>query len=145
MQLWAQQKFSMDNTNFIDHSGLGDRSRLTPSDLSLTLYKISKERPEFLSLLRKIKPRDNSGKIDAFSELDIRAKTGTLNFVSSLAGYVIGGVDVPFAFTVMSQDLNRRLAAQTNSLDVTPKGSKRWNVRSRRLQHQVLNILAKTE
>ena len=144
MQLWAQQKFSTDNATFIDHSGLGDRSRITPSDLSSTLYKISKERPEFLSLLRKIKPRDNFGKIDASSKLDIRAKTGTLNFVSSLAGYVIGGVNAPFAFTVMSQDLSRRLEAQADSLNVAPKGSKRWNVRSRRLQHQVLNILSKT-
>ncbi len=143
MQLWARKKFSMDKYNFVDHSGLGDRSRITPSDLSSTLYKISKERPELISLLRKIKLRDNFGKIDASSELDIRAKTGTLNFVSSLAGYLIGGVTEPFAFTVMSQDLNRRLAAQVNILDVAPKGSKRWNVRSRRLQHQVLNILAK--
>lgn len=145
MQLWAQQKFSMDNANFIDHSGLGDRSRLKPSDLSSTLYKISKERPEFLSLLRKIKPRDKFGKIDASSKLDIRAKTGTLNFVSSLAGYVIGGVNAPFAFTVMLQNLSRRVEAQANGLDVAPKGSKRWNVRSRGLQHQLLSILGKTE
>ena len=145
MQLWAQQEFSLDTANFVDHSGLGDKSRITPSDLSSFLHKLFREKPEFLSLLRKIKPRDSSGKINASSELRIRAKTGTLNFVSSLAGYVIDGANTPFAFTVMSQDLNRRTAAQNNNLKVTPKGSKRWNLRSRRLQHQILNTLSKKE
>ncbi len=145
MQLWAQREFSVDTANFVDHSGLGDKSRITPSDLSSGLHKIFKERPGFLSLLRKIKPRDNSGKIDDSSKLGIRAKTGTLNFVSALAGYVIEGANAPFAFTVMSQDLNRRSAAQANNLNVAPKGSKLWNVRSRRMQHQILNSLGKKE
>ena len=86
-----------------------------------------------MSLLRKIKSRDNVIKIDASYELDIRAKTRTLNFVNSLASYVIAGVNASFAFTMMSQDLNRRLVVQANSLDVSPKGSLRWNVRSRKL------------
>ena len=145
MQLWAQQEFSVDNANFVDHSGLGDRSRITPSDLCSGLHKIFKKRPEFLSLLRKIKPRDYSGKIDASSKLGIRAKTGTLNFVSSIAGYVNHGANAPFAFTVMSQDLNRRIAAQADNLNVASKDSKLWNVRSRRMQHQILNTLGKKD
>ena len=79
------------------------------------------------------------------SKLEIRAKTGTLNFVSSLAGYVVDGVGSPFAFTIMSQDLSRRAAAQAENKDTSPEGSKRWNFRSRRLQHQILNRLSETD
>lgn len=145
MQLWAQKKLSVGEAHFVDHSGLGDMSRITPSDLSSALHQIFRERPEFLSLLRKIKPRDNTGKINTSSKLEIRAKTGTLNFVSSLAGYVVDGVGSPFAFTIMSQDLSRRAAAQAENKDTSPEGSKRWNFRSRRLQHQILNRLSETD
>ncbi len=102
MQFWTQKEFSIDTDNFVDHSGLGDGSKIKPSNFASALYKIFNEGSELLSLLSKIKPRDNSGKIDPSSKFGMCAKTGTLNFVSVLAGYVINEAKAPFAFSVMS-------------------------------------------
>jgi len=65
------------------------------------------------------------------------AKTGTLNFVSALAGYLrtAGGRDLVFAiFTVDPDRRARAIAAQ----DEVPEGARGWNQRARRLQQQLL-------
>ena len=67
----------------------------------------------------------------------MRAKTGTLNFVSSLAGFVTvpGGRDL--AFAIFTADTARRDAIPPAERE-RPPGSKSWARRSRRLQKQLI-------
>jgi D-alanyl-D-alanine carboxypeptidase/D-alanyl-D-alanine-endopeptidase (penicillin-binding protein 4) len=68
---------------------------------------------------------------------DVRAKTGTLNFVSSLAGYVQtpGGRDL--AFTIFAAEPEARAAGKLLP-DDQPPGAASWNRRATRLQQRLL-------
>ena len=59
------------------------------------LVAAQKLMPSFPALLRQIKPRDTRGNIDRKSKALIQAKTGTLHYVSALAGYVTEGLIPP--------------------------------------------------
>ena len=65
------------------------------------------------------------------------AKTGTLNFVSALAGYIrtTGGADLSFA--IFCADPFSRAAALL-SADEVPDGVRDWNHRAKRLQQELL-------
>ena len=67
----------------------------------------------------------------------VLAKTGTLNFVSALAGYVsvAGGRDMVFAY--FSADMDAREAA-ADSGDEIPAGARSWKGKSRLLQQKLI-------
>jgi D-alanyl-D-alanine carboxypeptidase/D-alanyl-D-alanine-endopeptidase (penicillin-binding protein 4) len=87
--------------------------------------------------LRRIAMRDSDNKRIENYPIEVRAKTGTLNFVSALAGYVetAGGSDVVFA--IFSADLDRRARGKAAG-DEVPAGSIEWNRRAKRLQQVLL-------
>jgi D-alanyl-D-alanine carboxypeptidase/D-alanyl-D-alanine-endopeptidase (penicillin-binding protein 4) len=68
---------------------------------------------------------------------EVRAKTGTLNFATSLAGYVrtLDGSDLAFAY--VSADVEARREAADDD-DEIPPGSREFLARSRRLQQVLL-------
>ena len=108
MTRWAKVRLGMQNSLFIDHSGLSAASRVTPNDMVGALQKALLIWPEFPKLMKKIKPRDARGNLDRASGALILAKTGTLHYVSALAGYVTEGVVRPYAFAIFCQDLEQR-------------------------------------
>ena len=65
----------------------------------------------------------------------VEAKTGTLNFVSNLAGYARGPDGAERAFAVMVADLPRRAATEGQEL---PEGVLGWTARAKRLQRDVV-------
>lgn len=69
-------------------------------------------------------------------EATLRAKTGTLNFVSALAGYIDSAPGKRLAFAVIAADLPRRAAIADPSVE-SPTGSRSYNSRARRL-HRAL-------
>ena len=82
--------------------------------------------------------RDAQGREVKASPVRVVAKTGTLNFVSALAGYVTtpGGRDL--AFAIMAADPARRDALPMDQREDAP-GMKDWGRRARRMQGQMLN------
>lgn len=119
----------------VDHSGLGVESRVAPAEMALFLA--SRGTAERLRpLLRGIELTDAAGDPLAMPPALVRAKTGTLNFVSALAGYVrtLDGTDL--AFAVFAGDVAARAAAAEGDEEV-PEGSRDFLARARRLQ-QVL-------
>ena len=137
MQDWAAQQLNMPDAQFVDHSGLGDRARINAQDMVRGLVAAQKLMPRFPALLRQIKPRDTRGNIDRKSKALIQAKTGTLHYVSALAGYVTEGVDTPYAFAIFTQNLDRR-ARLTIWQRESSKAAKYWSQRARYVQYVLL-------
>ncbi len=139
MSDWAEARLGMSSA-LVDHSGLGDSSRIAAGEMVKGLLAAQRGEARFRALraiLRDIPMTDSQGEPLANPPAQILAKTGTLNFVSGLAGYLqtTGGADL--AFAIFTADLDRRAAAIASGEEV-PSGARDWNQRSRRLQQAML-------
>jgi len=88
-------------------------------------------------LLKDILLTDSSGEALDPPPALVRAKTGTLNFVSALAGYVRTRAGTDLVFAYFSADVEAREASM-NGVDEIPAGSREFLARSRRLQQALL-------
>jgi D-alanyl-D-alanine carboxypeptidase/D-alanyl-D-alanine-endopeptidase (penicillin-binding protein 4) len=124
----------------VDHSGLGDGSRVAATEMALALASqgtMERLRP----LLRGIALTDPAGEPLADPPGSVRAKTGSLNFVSTLAGYVAARDGTDLAFAIFAADSERRAGTEG---DEAPPGGREFNARARRLQQVVLQRWAQT-
>lgn len=136
MNTWLVTRFGATGPRFVDHSGLGDGSRVTVGDMVAVLVGASRGgvlRP----LLRQIPLRDARGNPVEKPGIEIRAKTGTLNFVSCLAGYSTTPGGRVLAFAILCGDLGRRSALQDEEQD-RPPGAAAWNTRAKVLQQGLI-------
>lgn len=137
MSDWAGETFGTRGLRFVDHSGLGDASRVTAGDMVRLLVK-SGHGQTLHALMKDVVPKDAEGKTLTDPGYAIQAKTGSLNFVSSLAGYVTAADGTPLAFAIFTGDTQRRARIAREDME-RPDGAKAWAGRSRWLQHQLLN------
>ncbi|WP_439153895.1 D-alanyl-D-alanine carboxypeptidase/D-alanyl-D-alanine endopeptidase [Yoonia sp.] len=139
MARWAQVRTG-GAPFFADHSGLGDTSRLSVAEM-VGLLNADGIRPMLSPLLRTIPMVDAKGRALSDPRAETRAKTGTLNFVASLAGYLgrDDGRDLTFAF--FSADIPAREAGKRSGAEIPP-GARAWNTRAKRLQQQLLQYWA---
>jgi len=136
MTAWARAALGMEGSDLRDHSGLDDRSRLSPLDMARALAAV--EREEALRpLLREMSLRDARGRRRGTDGEAVHAKTGTLYFVSTLAGYVTApdGRRMAFAILTADDDLRSRIDP---SLGERPPGARGWNGRAKRLQQALI-------
>ena len=78
-----------------------------------------------------------NGEVQAqIGTVEIVTKTGTLNFVSTLTGYM-EGPNRPLAFAIFNADLPRRAALGPDERD-HPSGGRTWIGRARTLQNDML-------
>lgn len=135
MNDWAQSSLGMQSAALVDHSGLGDDSRLTASDMVIALLKVHAE--GMRDILKPIVMRDDSRRVIKDHPIKVDAKTGTLNFVSSLAGYLTGPDGTEMAFAIFAADEGIR-ATLTRAEREGPPGGVSWNRRAKRMQQQLL-------
>ncbi|MDP2738061.1 MAG: D-alanyl-D-alanine carboxypeptidase/D-alanyl-D-alanine-endopeptidase [Pseudorhodobacter sp.] len=135
MSDWAAARYGL-QARFVDHSGLGARSRISAADMVKAL--VAARGQTLPRLLRDIGIRDASGKAIKDHPVRVLAKTGTLNFVSGLAGYVVppGGRDLVFAVFCADAARRDRLAPVDRE---RPPGGPEWTRRARILQGQLVN------
>lgn len=129
---WAMEKFGAEGLRFRDHSGLGYGSAISPMGMTQILGANSGigvlMKPFNLSL-DKSRPAPN--------RVEVRAKTGTLNFVSSLAGFITTAGGRELCFAIFTADTERRDAIPPEQRE-RPPGAKGWANRSRQLQKELL-------
>ncbi len=136
MNAWARTRFGMRHLAFVDHSGLGGASVVTVSDMIAMLTAEGVE-AELAPILKVIPMRDADGNLMKAPLAQIHAKTGTLDFVSTLAGYSESTAGTRVAFAIFAADLDKRQAAKDRG-EAVPAGSKTYNSRAKSLQQALL-------
>ncbi len=136
MSSWAKQKYGIKSADFADHSGLSDKNRITASDMVRALVAAGPQ-SALHRLMKEIPLRDDDYKVLPVQPAHVRAKTGTLNFVSALAGYITAPDGTELAFAIFTADLPTRAAIKKADREV-PQGGRKWSRTSRQLQQELL-------
>lgn len=134
MQAWLVAQGQGLDFHLADHSGLSPDSRVTARGMARLLAGpgLTAGLPGIL----KQNPLNEDLGDDPGSAVQVAAKTGTLNFVSNLAGYVRGGDGAQRAFALLCMDAPRHQATSGQEL---PGGVLSWTRDAKRLQRVVLN------
>ncbi len=133
---WAAPRFGLAGPRFVDHSGLGDASRITAIDMVRALARAGGE-GQLRPILRNLPMRDASNNEIRNHPIRVAAKTGTLNFVSGLGGYATGPGGRELVFAIFAADVARRERLSQAERE-SPAGAREWTQRARRLQQQLI-------
>ena len=137
MSDWARTRLGAEG-RFVDHSGLGSDSRISPNEMVKALIA-SQTTPSGRGLkpiLRDLGMRNGDGE-EIDSPVSVIGKTGTLNFVSSLVGFVQPPSGRELAFAIFCADPARRDRLSVAERE-EPQGGKAWTRRARRLHGQLI-------
>jgi serine-type D-Ala-D-Ala carboxypeptidase/endopeptidase (penicillin-binding protein 4) len=138
MTAWAKGALGM-TSQFGDHSGLGGGSRTTAGDMVRALVGAGGlPRGALLpGILRDVGMKDDRGRVIEGHPVQVRAKSGTLNFVSGLAGFIAPPGGRRLAFAVYAADVPRR-DALTEAEREDPEGGEAWTKRARVLHGRLI-------
>lgn len=134
MSDWLRARVGVSGVSLVDHSGLGARSRISAGEMVAALARLGPPaglRP----ILRTFSMRDENGREVKGHPIRVEAKTGTLNFVSTLAGYITAPDGTELVFAIFTGDVARRERAARSE---QPEGNAAWLRRARRLQQQLI-------
>ncbi|GGB05438.1 D-alanyl-D-alanine carboxypeptidase/D-alanyl-D-alanine endopeptidase [Allosediminivita pacifica] len=137
MNQWAVEELGLAGPALADHSGLGDDSRISPADMMGALVALRQREAGLKALLKDVPVRDQQYRVVEDHPLSVHAKTGTLNFVSGLAGYIDAPDGTELAFAYFSADLETR-AGLSKAERERPPGWAVWNRRSKLLQQRLI-------
>lgn len=136
MTSWVKQAYGVNGVKFVDHSGLGDASRVSASDMLKILARSGWNGP-LRPALKEIKLVNSNGRAAPIEGVTVLAKTGTLNFASALAGYISTPNGQKLTFAIFTADMGKR--AQIKKADrERPAGSATWRKRSKAMQQKLL-------
>lgn len=135
MNRWAKGALGMSEPALVDHSGLGDGSRLTALDMAKALLAVRDS--DFRAILKKFGFRDAKGRPVKNQAIKVDAKTGTLNFVSSLAGYITGQDGREMVFAIFAADTKKRAGISRADRE-GPPGARSWNRKAKRVQQGLI-------
>ncbi|AGT09342.1 D-alanyl-D-alanine carboxypeptidase/D-alanyl-D-alanine endopeptidase [Paracoccus aminophilus] len=134
MESWLRGQGISGPFSFRDHSGLAPDNRVTAR--MMAEMAAGPGRAQGLQVLMKhIALRDAEGKPVKASPVRVDAKTGTLNFVSNLAGYAQQGAGPQICFAILTGDESRRAATEGRE---RPEGVLNWTRRSKALQQGLI-------
>ncbi len=133
MAEWLREQGIAGDFAFHDHSGLSPQNRISAGTLAALMAGPGRVR-DLRGLMKLIALRDARGKRKD-SDIRIEAKTGTLNFVSNLAGYAQAPDGRELAFAILAADEARRAASEGQEL---PEGVMGWTKRAKALQQALI-------
>lgn len=136
MNAWAVSELGMRAPAFADHSGLGSASRITAEDMVIGLGAFGRA-DTLRPLMKPVKLLDSQGRVTNTHPVKADAKTGTLNFVSGLAGYITAPAGRDMVFAVFAADEATR-ATITREMRERPPGGRSYATRARKLQRQLI-------
>jgi D-alanyl-D-alanine carboxypeptidase/D-alanyl-D-alanine-endopeptidase (penicillin-binding protein 4) len=131
---WARTRMGATG-RFVDHSGLGGASRIAAADMSAILAR--GRTTQLPGLLKDHGMRNSRGEEIEGHSTRVVAKTGTLNFVSGLAGYIVPPGGRTLSFAIFCADVPRRDKLSMAERE-EPKGASAWTKRARGLQAQLV-------
>ncbi len=137
MNRWLAARAPGTRPAFVDHSGLSPASRITASDMVAALVALGPD-SAMAGLLKDFAMRDEG----VPHSVSVRAKTGTLNFVSALAGFARTRNGTELAFAIFTGDLDRRRGVASDDAE-RPSGGREWTGRARSLQRALIDRWAK--
>lgn len=137
MTAWVRETYGLTSAVFTTHSGLPDTSRIAPAEM-VALLRGAADGP-LPGLLRERPILDRGGAPEEAKGVRAVAKTGTLDFVSALAGYMApsDGTGRRLAFAIFAADPERRAAIRPEQRSAPP-GTKAWLNRARGLERALL-------
>lgn len=138
MRAWLWHRAPLGPAVLEDHSGLNARSWITAAGMAQALALAGPG----AHLPALMKPHPLTGpEAEALAGTLVQAKTGTLNFVSNLVGYLTPAGGRPMVFVIFTEDAARRAEVAGSQLDL-PRGVEAWTRRSKTLQDRLLAIWA---
>ncbi|WGH80158.1 D-alanyl-D-alanine carboxypeptidase/D-alanyl-D-alanine endopeptidase [Jannaschia ovalis] len=129
MSGWLAERTGARRPDFDDHSGLNGSTRISASDMVAALTA-----PGARDRLRPILKEMT---VEGAKPIAVRAKTGTLNFVSGLAGYFEARSGRPLAFATFCADTARRDRLSVAERE-RPQGGRSWARTARGLQSDLI-------
>jgi D-alanyl-D-alanine carboxypeptidase/D-alanyl-D-alanine-endopeptidase (penicillin-binding protein 4) len=135
MAIWARAKAGV-HIVCADHSGLSDVSHISAADM-VRLLTAPGVPGVLRPLLKRIAMLDARGDPMRGFAGAVVAKTGTLDFVTALAGYERSASGQQTAFAIFAENPERRYAAKAQGVD-QPEGAAAWNARGKHLQQRLL-------
>ncbi|MFV0360994.1 D-alanyl-D-alanine carboxypeptidase/D-alanyl-D-alanine-endopeptidase [Tropicimonas sp.] len=137
MSQWLAGRIGSPKPALVDHSGLGGASRICARDMVEALVRIGPGL-DLEPLLKPVTMKDDKGRPIENHPVTILAKTGTLNFVSALAGYITLPGGRRLAFATFVADTARRDAIPLEQRE-RPDGLSGWLGRARMLQIRLID------
>lgn len=136
MTRWLRQTYGVTAARFDDHSGLGPGSRISAAEMCHILSGAGWNGP-LRPFLKDIPLVNANGKRAPIEGVAVVAKTGTLNFVSALSGYIDCPNGDKLAFAIFSADLQKRRGLSKSQRE-RPEGGARWRKRAKAMQQKLL-------
>ena len=128
---WARGRLGLGRARLVNHSGLSVRSAVTARELADALARARDTLP---GLLPERPILDAAGRPVEIGGARVVSKTGTMDFVSALAGYVTGPRRLAFAILVADPGLRAEIPPEARD---RPPGGAAW-LRRARAQEQAL-------
>ncbi|MEM8578103.1 MAG: D-alanyl-D-alanine carboxypeptidase/D-alanyl-D-alanine-endopeptidase [Pseudomonadota bacterium] len=135
MNKWASGALGASGFKLVDHSGLGSASRVTADAMLAALLKARSG--NLRGILKPIPMLDANRRAIKNHPIDVNAKTGTLNFVSSLAGYMTARDGTEMAFAIFTANEAQRRGLSKSERE-RPQGGRAWNRRSKAMQQKLI-------
>jgi len=136
MSDWLEATYGVRGARFVDHSGLGPDSRISAHEMGRFLVNAKWDGP-LRSIMKEHALRNAQYKLAPIEGAKVVVKTGTLNFVSALAGYITAPNGRKLVFAILTADQKRR-AQITKQNRERPAGGRTWARKSRVMQQQLI-------
>jgi D-alanyl-D-alanine carboxypeptidase/D-alanyl-D-alanine-endopeptidase (penicillin-binding protein 4) len=136
MNAWARSRLGAQGIKLVDHSGLGAANRMTADGMVEALVKVFASNT-LRPILKPVAMRDSKGKVLKNHPIKVGAKTGTLNFVSGLGGYMEAPDGTVLAFAIFSADegIRKRISKANRE---APQGARGYNKRAKQMQQRLI-------
>lgn len=136
MNRWAGARLGTQTMRLVDHSGLGGASKITADDMVQALVK-AHQSATLRPILKAIPMLDSKRRAIKNHPIKVDAKTGTLNFVSGLGGYMTAKDGTVMAFAIFAADEATRSRISKANREA-PQGARSWNRRAKAMQQQLI-------
>ncbi|WP_299727266.1 D-alanyl-D-alanine carboxypeptidase/D-alanyl-D-alanine-endopeptidase [uncultured Tateyamaria sp.] len=137
MNRWAKATLGTTGMRLVDHSGLGGKSKMTADDMVQALVR-AHDSAVLRPILKPVAMRDEKRRILKNHPITVDAKTGTLNFVSGLAGYMTARDGRVMAFAIFAADEATRSRISKANREA-PQGARSWNGRAKVMQQRLID------